>query len=76
MKRTLKVEVPEEWVALLETLGPVEDVLLQLLDHAQQGVYRPGAWERGWLEQAFGSDFQDGLEPDPAAPMFQRPRRR
>jgi hypothetical protein len=39
-------------------------VLMELIDHAQQGVYRPGAWERGWLEQAFGDEWQAGLEPD------------
>ena len=39
-------------------------VLMELIDHAQQGVYRPGAWERPWLEQAFGYDWQAGLEPD------------
>lgn len=39
-------------------------VLMKLIDHAQQGVYRPGAWERGWLEQAFGDEWQNGLEPD------------
>jgi hypothetical protein len=39
-------------------------VLHKLVDHAQQGVYRPGAWERGWLEHAFGDEWQSGLEPD------------
>lgn len=32
----------------------VHRVLLQLADHAQQGVYRNGAWERQWVCQAFG----------------------
>ena len=56
-------------------------VLLELIDHAQQGVYRPGAWERGWLMQAFGDEWLSGLEPDTerTAPdgrvIFQRPAR-
>jgi hypothetical protein len=61
--------------------GPetVEQVVLELIDHAQQGVYRPGAWEREWLMQAFGPDFLQRLEPgDPYGRsdcdrIFQRP---
>ncbi|HEY6493283.1 MAG TPA: hypothetical protein VIZ43_08425 [Trebonia sp.] len=60
----------------------LEGVLMELIDHAQQGVYRPGAWERGWLEHAFGDEWQEGLEPDTdnvagdGRVIFQRPRRR
>lgn len=56
-------------------------VIMKLVDHAQQGVYRPGAWERGWLEQAFGDEWEDGLEPDTddlsadGRVIFQRPIR-
>lgn len=59
----------------------LEGVLMKLIDHAQQGVYRPGAWERGWLEQAFGDEWLDGLEPDTedtaadGRVIFQRPVR-
>lgn len=59
----------------------VEDVVHSLIDHAQQGVYRPGAWERGWLEQAFGDDWQQFLERgDPhgrpgCEHLFQRPKK-
>lgn len=42
----------------------IEQVVSTLVDHAQQGVYRPGAWERPWLEQAFGDEWQSNLEPD------------
>jgi hypothetical protein len=52
-------------VRLLATLddgGDVKAVIENLIDHAQQGVYRPGAWEREWLIQAFGDDFLDKLE--------------
>lgn len=65
--------------ALLSVLiGPdtgitdLQGVLLEIVDHVQQGVYRPGSWERGWLEQALGSDWQVRLEDDPGTP-FERP---
>jgi hypothetical protein len=56
-------------------------VIGQLIDHARQGVYRPGAWERDWLRQAFGDDWTEYLEPgDPygranCENIFQRPKR-
>ena len=51
-------------------------VLVKLADHAQQGVYRPGAWERDWLCQAFGYEWLDRVEPDPASTCGHvRPRR-
>lgn len=69
---TIPIEVPAESVRLLEaltggTFGPddVAGVIAELVDHAQQGVYRPGAWERGWLIQAFGDEFESRLQPDP-----------
>jgi hypothetical protein len=90
-KRTITIEVSATVYALLEVLGrdpyfaaspaPVEAVVVKLVDHAQQGVYRPGSWERGWLEQAFGSWWQAHLEPgDPhgrpgCEGIFQRPRK-
>lgn len=59
------------------------DAIAVLIDHAQQGVYRPGAWERSWLMQAFGDDWLKHLEPDTRPEMlsgdgrviFDRPRR-
>lgn len=78
---TVTVTIPKEWARNLEVLigdqyGPddLPGVLAELADHAQQGVYRPGAWERRWLEQAFGYDWEDRTEPDPEAPMYVRPR--
>jgi hypothetical protein len=59
----------------------LQGVLMELIDHAQQGVARPGAWERGWLTQAFGEDWLDALEPDTGNVagdgriIFQRPVR-
>jgi hypothetical protein len=70
MAKTITVEVNDVVYGLLEALaqGPygqntVEGVVSKLIDHAQQGVYRPGAWERAWLEQAFGDDWIENLEP-------------
>lgn len=58
------------------------DAVAVLIDHAQQGVYRPGAWEREWLCQAFGYDWPERLVPDTRPEMlsadgrviFDRPR--
>lgn len=44
----------------------VESVVRYLVVCAADGVRRPGAWERGWLEQAFGCRWTDQLEPGPA----------
>jgi hypothetical protein len=47
MKRaTTNVELPEEWVELLRVLGDPAEVLAGFADHAQQGVFRAGSWER------------------------------
>lgn len=53
-----------------------EDVIMELIDHAQQAVYRSGAWEREWACQAFGYDWLANLEPDPEHPDYgwQRPK--
>jgi len=81
---SITVQIPEEWVQNLEALvdphrglKDVAAVLEELADHAQQGVYRPGAWEREWLCQALGWEWLENLEPDPRDPdIFERPRRR
>jgi hypothetical protein len=55
-------------------------VLATLADHAQQGVYRPGAWERDWLIQVFGDEWLTRVEPDTddvsadGRVIFDRPR--
>lgn len=56
--------------------GTAEAVIYELIDHAQQAVYRSGAWERDWICQAFGEDWLENLEPDPehADIGWQRPR--
>jgi len=76
----LTITVPDWMAARLNVLIDPERglpdltaVVDTLLDHAQQGIYRPGSWERLWLEQAFGDSWQARLEPDPSTP-FDRPR--
>lgn len=80
MKITLEInDTVADLLAVLNERGNVEEVIRQLIDHAQQGVYRSGAWERGWLEQAFGDDWQHKLVPgDPygradCEHIFQKP---
>lgn len=88
-KRRITIELDPIPYRLLEALTrgeyapqSVEEVVERLLDHAQQGVYRPGAWERGWLCQVFGGDWAASLEPgDPygrsdCENIFERPKRR
>jgi hypothetical protein len=87
-KKKITIELDRVVYDLLQALtcGPyapqsVEDVVMELVDHAQQGVYRPGAWERGWLCQAFGDEWTASLEPgDPygrpdGEHIFQRPKK-
>ena len=79
--RRIVLELPEETCKLLETLSPkrrpdaVEFVLEMLASSAADGVRRPGSWERGWVAQAFGYDFEARLETDPAATWRQRVKR-
>lgn len=57
--------------------GPegVQEVIGRLADHADQGVYRSGSWERAWLCQAFGEEWLERLEPDPRGLRgWQRPK--
>lgn len=45
---------------------PVRAVVNHLVHSAADGVRRPGSWERGWVEQAFGGgDWEEvGLTID------------
>jgi len=77
--RIISLELSETIYALLEVLGEPTEVIMQLIDHAQQGVYRPLAWERDWLCRAFGDDWTERLEPGdpygrPDSPPFQKPK--
>lgn len=76
------VSLTEETAGLLSALidpewgpGDLEAVIGRLLDHAQQGVQRPGAWERDWLVSVFGVDWTERLERDPQVSHHDRPRR-
>jgi hypothetical protein len=60
---SITVELSAETLDLLTTLGKsyalggnatASEVILHLIHSAADGVRRPGSWERGWLEQAFG----------------------
>ena len=71
-------------LAVLHAPSPnLVGIVAELVDHAQQGVYRPGAWEREWVCQAFGYDWLRRLEPDARPEMlsgdgrviFDRPKR-
>jgi hypothetical protein len=56
----ITIEVSHTVYKLLQVLdeeGSVEVVVGELIDHAQQGVYRPGASERPWLVQAYRRRF-------------------
>lgn len=84
MKTAITVEVDEKTLALLGVLGKghamggngsPSDVVAHLVHSAADGVRRPGAWERGWLTQAFGDDWVDMLEQDPEVSFFRRPLR-
>jgi hypothetical protein len=69
--------VPEEEKVVCKRLSPKGDpkyTLQYLLGCVADGVLRPGAWERGWLEQAFGDEWRKRLEVDPDVPWHQRPR--
>jgi hypothetical protein len=60
-------------------------VLMQLADHAKQGVFVNGGWERQWIVQAFGDGWLERTEPgDPyertddgdTLGMYRRPAQR
>lgn len=90
--KKITVEVSDTVYALLNALAETPNdssaaiVVAQLIDHAQQGVYRPGAWERDWLCRAFGYYWLERLEPgDPygrpepseeGISLFERPKAR
>ena len=85
-KITIELDAIDYSLLLVLTCGQyapqsAEEVIGKLVDHACQGVYRPGAWERDWLSQAFGYDWTEYLEPgDPygrsnCEHIFQRPKR-
>jgi hypothetical protein len=80
---TLPVEVAQRLAVLADDsygTASVVRVLTVLADHAQQGVYRPGSWERPWLCRVFGDEWLSQVEPDTddlsadGRVIFDRPR--
>jgi hypothetical protein len=80
-KITLEIgDVPYQLLQVLADHNEttVEGVVEELVHHAQQGIYRPGSWERPWLCQAFGDGWTRLLQTGdpygrPDSPMFNRP---
>lgn len=65
-RRTYAIEMPDEyWRAVDDLAAAIDGVtdtrgLIQvLLDHVQQGVRRPGAWEAEWVRQLAGDEAVD-----------------
>jgi len=67
----IEVEVTDAQLEALRQLGrserwdaPVDagEVLAELTRYAADGVRRPGAWERGWIEEAFGPLIGNGIQ--------------
>jgi hypothetical protein len=73
------IELPASMLRLIGVLddcGRADAALLQLAARAVDGVSRPGSWERQWLHQAFGYEWEQRLEPHPHEPFHDRPRKR
>ena len=76
--RVVTVVVPAELVTTLQVLnaeGDAARTLLELAARVHDGVTRPGSWERGWLVQAFGTEWGVRIERDPDADWRQRVKR-
>ncbi len=72
------IHLSSDTVKMLEVLRgdsfvDVEGVLSHLAHSAADGVRRPGAWERSWVEQCFGP-VDDRVEQDPDVEWQVRPR--
>lgn len=59
-------------LSFLDENDDVRNTVLRLIDHAHQGVYRPGSWERDWLYRVFLNQeiqaaeermYAEGVEP-------------
>ena len=86
-RKKLTVEVDAETFDLLSVLtrvvsptalppvaATVDQVLEHLVHSAADGIRRPGAWERGWVTQAFGDEWTELLEQDPETEWYRRPK--
>lgn len=80
---SVRVDLTEDAARYLEALAKnngfgmssIAEVLAYLGSSAADGMRRPGAWERGWLEQAVGDSWLDAMEQIPDVPYAQlRPK--
>lgn len=77
MKITLELsESMLRALAVLSDADSAEQALQDLAARAEDGVVRPGSWERQWLFQAFGDGWTERTESDPECHWHERPRRR
>lgn len=76
MKRKLEIDLDDKSWTRIERLvevrgGDLEAFVSEILDHVDQGIYRSGSWERGWLAQCLGEEcIEDAYDPgeDPRFP--------
>lgn len=59
---------------VLDEGGDPQLAAAELLARAVDGVTRPGSWERPWVRQVFGTDWQRHMEVDPGCAWRERPR--
>lgn len=78
-KRAFEIDLPDEYWARIDRLVDAGDYLsdvpqfiTKLLDHVQQGVYRSGAWERGWLAQCVGDEAIQAAYLREEDPLYRR----
>lgn len=70
-KTKITIELTTETVTYLQVLvgtfacPDLEGVIEHLAHSAAAGIRRPAAWERAWLMQAFGDDWEDKCEQVP-----------
>src|ERR1700730_13320899 len=77
----LDLELSSEDAVILALLGRHSyntfdnpgDVLQLLIDHVLDGVRRSGSWERDWVSQLFGDEWQDELVPEQTGHMTSPP---
>lgn len=79
-RRPVTLELDEETIAYLQVLTDevahpaLKDVLEHLAHSAADGVMRPGAWERAWVQQCFGDEWESKLERHPTVTFFTAPK--
>jgi hypothetical protein len=73
----ITIELTLETVTYLQVLvgafgaADLEGVIEHLAHSAAAGIRRPGAWERGWLTQAFGDEWENKCERVPGTEYAQ-----